>query len=94
MLGCACAKLHGEMRIHASRVLPARQVELAAYLGPAVVSGALLEKMPAAMKKDVEALLEALPPGAWILSGSEYINVLGGWVFVVGMGRSGWGVPT
>jgi hypothetical protein len=33
-------------------------------LGGPVVAGALLEKMPAAMRKDVEKLLEELPPGA------------------------------
>ena len=39
-----------------------------------MVSAALLEKMPAAMKKDVEKLLEELPPGgrteAWLSSRS------------------------
>ncbi|RMZ53878.1 hypothetical protein APUTEX25_005624, partial [Auxenochlorella protothecoides] len=38
-------------------------VELASYLGLAVVAGALFEKMPAAMKKDVEAAIAELPPG-------------------------------
>lgn len=39
------------------------QVELAAYLGAAVVEGALYEKMPAAVRKDVETMVAELPPG-------------------------------
>lgn len=38
-------------------------VELAAYLGAGVVGGVLLDKMPAAMRKDVDAAIEQLPPG-------------------------------
>lgn len=38
-------------------------VELAAYLGAGVVAGVLLDKMPAAMRKDVDAAIEQLPPG-------------------------------
>jgi hypothetical protein len=36
-------------------------VELAAYLGQAVVAGVLLDKMPAAMRKDVDAAIAELP---------------------------------
>ena len=39
-------------------------VALAAYLGAGVVEGTLLDKMPAAMRKDVEGLIAELPPGA------------------------------
>lgn len=38
-------------------------VELAAYLGGTAVTGSLLEKMPAAMRKDVEAAIAVLPAG-------------------------------
>lgn len=38
-------------------------VELAAYLGQGVVSGVLLDKMPAAMRKDVDAAIAELPAG-------------------------------
>ncbi|KAL4854812.1 hypothetical protein ACK3TF_004509 [Chlorella vulgaris] len=37
-------------------------VELAAYLGQSVVAGVLLDKMPAAMRKDVDAAVAELPP--------------------------------
>lgn len=36
---------------------------LAAYLGQGVVAGVLLDKMPAAMRKDVDAAIAELPPG-------------------------------
>jgi hypothetical protein len=36
-------------------------VELAAYLGQSVVAGVLLDKMPAAMRKDVDAAVAELP---------------------------------
>jgi hypothetical protein len=38
-------------------------VELCAYLGVGVVGGVLLDKMPAAMRKDVDAAIAELPPG-------------------------------
>ena len=38
-------------------------VELAASLGAAAVGGALLDKMPPAVRRDVEGLIAALPPG-------------------------------
>ena len=38
-------------------------VQLAAYLGAGVVAGVLLDKMPAAMRKDVDAAIADLPPG-------------------------------
>lgn len=38
-------------------------VELCAYLGQGVVAGVLLDKMPAAMRKDVDAAIGELPPG-------------------------------
>ncbi|KAL4424717.1 hypothetical protein ABPG77_000060 [Micractinium sp. CCAP 211/92] len=38
-------------------------VELAAYLGQGVVAGVLLDKMPAAMRKDVDAAITELPAG-------------------------------
>ena len=38
-------------------------VELCAYLGQGVVAGTLLDKMPAAMRKDVDAAIAELPAG-------------------------------
>lgn len=38
-------------------------VELCAYLGAGVVAGVLLDKMPAAMRKDVDSAVENLPAG-------------------------------
>lgn len=38
-------------------------IQLAAYVGAASVASHLYEKMPPAMKKDVEAAVAALPPG-------------------------------
>ena len=38
-------------------------VELCAYLGQGMVAGVLLDKMPAAMRKDVDAAIAELPPG-------------------------------
>ena len=55
----SCLDPHTQVRDKAKEIA----VELAAWLGGGVLAGALLEKMPEAVRKDVEASIAALPGG-------------------------------